>query len=67
MITALKKGGARCDGGGESGMSKCLVKTIPDTMTFLNREEDLEIPGLRKAKSEWAPCAKNGKGWVTVK
>lgn len=47
-------------------LSQCLAKTLPDAVKFLNREEDLGIPGLRKAKSEWAPCARNEKGWVTM-
>ena len=43
-----------------------LAKSLPETAVFLNREEDLGIPGLRKAKSDWAPCGMNQKGWVTL-
>ena len=43
-----------------------LAKSLPETAVFLNREEDLGIPGLRKAKSDWAPCGMNQQGWVTL-
>ena len=58
---------ARSVTGAYPALSQCLAKTLPDSVQFLNREEDLGIPGLRKAKSEWAPCARNEKGWVTMK
>ncbi len=57
---------ARAVTGAYPALSQCLAKTLPDAMKYLNREEDLGIPGLRKAKSEWAPCARNEKGWVTM-
>lgn len=43
-----------------------LAKTLPESVLFLNREEDLGLPGLRKAKSDWAPASMNQKGWVTL-
>jgi len=33
-----------------------FAKSIPKQYTFLNREEDLGIPGLRKAKKSWHPA-----------
>lgn len=57
---------ARSVTGAYPALSQCLAKTLPDSVTVLNREEDLGIPGLRKAKSEWAPCARNEKGWMTM-
>lgn len=43
-----------------------LAKTLPESVLFLNREEDLGLPGLRKAKSDWAPASMNQKGWITL-
>ena len=31
-----------------------FAKSLPEHITELNREEDLGIPGLRKAKTDWA-------------
>jgi hypothetical protein len=33
-----------------------FVKTIPDKYTFLNREQDIGIPGLRKSKLSYHPA-----------
>ena len=33
-----------------------FAKSIPDSFTFLNREQDLGIEGIRKAKESWHPA-----------
>lgn len=39
-----------------------FVKTLPETVKLLNREEDLGIPGLRKAKESYQPDLRLQKG-----
>ena len=53
--------------GAYPALSQAFARTLPESVDRLNREEDLGLPGLRKAKSDWAPCAKNEKGWITVR
>lgn len=43
-----------------------LAASLPPEAVFLNREEDLGIAGLRKAKLSWAPCGMLQKGVVTL-
>ena len=41
--------------GAYPALASALCKTLPERFTQINREEDLGIPGLRKAKEDWAP------------
>ncbi len=52
--------------GAYPAIAQALAKTLPASVRLVNREEDLGLPGLRKAKNDWAPCGKLAKGWVTV-
>ncbi|WP_270373020.1 GNAT family N-acetyltransferase [Longicatena caecimuris] len=37
---------------------KCYLETLPDTIRYLNREDDMGLPELRKAKSDMQPIYK---------
>ena len=52
--------------GAYPALAQAMAKALPSSVRLVNREEDLGIPGLRKAKRDWAPCGKLVKGWVTV-
>lgn len=52
--------------GAYPALAQAMAKRLPPSVRLVNREEDLGILGLRKAKSDWAPCGKLVKGWVTV-
>lgn len=43
-----------------------LARYLPEEVEWLNREEDLGIVGLRKAKQDWSPKAMLEKGYVTL-
>ncbi|MBR4939965.1 MAG: DUF2156 domain-containing protein [Burkholderiaceae bacterium] len=43
-----------------------MARSLPDEIEWLNREEDLGIEGLRKAKQDWSPAAMFEKGYVTL-
>ncbi len=43
-----------------------FAAALPDTCAFLNREEDIDLPGLRKAKLDWNPCGMLQKGTLTL-
>ncbi len=42
--------------GAYPALAVSLAKSLPEQYTILNREEDLGIQGLRKAKADWFPC-----------
>lgn len=52
--------------GAYQALASELAASLPAEAVFLNREEDLGIPGLRKAKLSWAPCGMLQKGVVTL-
>ena len=41
--------------GAYPALASALAKSLPPQFTQINREEDLGIPGLRKAKEDWSP------------
>jgi uncharacterized protein len=43
---------------------QALAKAIPDRYPFLNREQDLGIPGLKKAKESYHPLMMRRKATV---
>lgn len=47
-------------------LAHSLAKALPETLTVLNREEDLGVPGLRKAKHDWSPLYQLEKGVYEV-
>lgn len=42
--------------GAYPALAVALAKMLPEEYEILNREEDLGVPGLRKAKEDWFPC-----------
>lgn len=52
--------------GAYPALSQAFAKSLPLCIEYLNREEDLGIAGLRKAKQDWHPVAQLKKGVVTV-
>ncbi|WP_444498173.1 DUF2156 domain-containing protein [Turicimonas muris] len=42
--------------GAYPALAVALAKMLPEKYKVLNREEDLGVPGLRKAKEDWFPC-----------
>lgn len=45
-------------------INKLFASHIPEQYTYINREEDLGLPGLRFAKSSYQPFCKLSKGTV---
>ena len=52
--------------GAYPALAQGFAAGLPGTWRLLNREEDLGIPGLRKAKQDWAPARMLVKGYVTL-
>ena len=52
--------------GAYPALAVSFARTLPERITVLNREEDLGIAGLRKAKQDWQPIGMLQKGYVTL-
>ena len=52
--------------GAYPALSQTFAKSLPLCIEYLNREEDLGIPGLRKAKQDWHPITQLKKGVIDV-
>mgnify|MGYP002535083234 FL=1 len=53
--------------GAYPALSQAFAKSLPLCIEYLNREEDLGIPGLRKAKQDWHPVAQLKKGVIEIR
>ena len=52
--------------GAYPALSQTFAKSLPLCIEYLNREEDLGISGLRKAKQDWHPITQLKKGVIEV-
>lgn len=52
--------------GAYPALAHFFAASLPEQYTIINREEDLGIPGLRKAKEDWNPMGRLEKGYITV-
>ena len=52
--------------GSYPALTQAFAKTLPDEIHTINREEDLGIVGLRKAKQDWSPSGMIRKGFLTL-
>ena len=52
--------------GAYPALSQAFANSLPLCIEYLNREEDLGIPGLRKAKQDWHPITQLKKGVIDV-
>lgn len=52
--------------GAYPALSQAFAQSLPLCIEYLNREEDLGIAGLRKAKQDWHPIAQLKKGIIEV-
>lgn len=52
--------------GAYPALSQAFAKSLPLCIEYLNREEDLGIAGLRKAKQDWHPVAQLKKGVIEI-
>ena len=52
--------------GAYPALSQAFAKSLPLCIEYLNREEDLGISGLRKAKQDWHPITQLKKGVIEV-
>lgn len=56
----IEKG--RRDPGVYPALSSAFAASLPEEIRILNREEDINVPGLRRAKLQWAPLGDVQKG-----
>lgn len=56
----IEKG--RRDPGVYPVLSSAFAASLPEEIRILNREEDINVPGLRRAKLQWAPLGDVQKG-----
>ena len=52
--------------GAYPALSSGFAALLPGQITLLNREEDLGVSGLRKAKQDWSPVRMLEKGYVRL-
>lgn len=52
--------------GAYPALASFFAASLPEQYEIINREEDLGIPGLRKAKEDWNPLGRLEKGYITV-
>ncbi len=52
--------------GAYPALASFFAASLPERYRIINREEDLGIPGLRKAKEDWNPMGRLEKGYITV-
>ena len=52
--------------GAYPALASFFTASLPEKYEIINREEDLGIPGLRKAKEDWNPMGRLEKGYITV-
>ena len=52
--------------GSYPALTQAFAKTLPSEILTINREEDLGVAGLRKAKQDWAPADMLRKGFLTL-
>ena len=52
--------------GAYPALSQAFAQSLPLCIEYLNREEDLGIPGLRKAKQDWHPITQLKKGTIEI-
>lgn len=57
---------ARREPGAYPALSSAFAASLPADIKLINREEDLNIAGLRRAKLQWAPSAQLQKGVVEL-
>ncbi len=66
MISVHIEKATRTVPGAYPALSQAFAQTLPLCIKYLNREEDLGIPGLRKAKEDWHPFSRVKKGIIEV-
>lgn len=52
--------------GSYPALTQAFAQTLPNEIHTINREEDLGIAGLRKAKQDWSPSGMVRKGFLTL-
>ena len=52
--------------GAYAALAVAFARSLPERVSVINREEDLGIAGLRKAKQDWQPVGMLQKGYVTL-
>ena len=66
MIAVHIEKATRSVPGAYPALSQAFAQTLPLCIKYLNREEDLGIPGLQKAKEDWHPFSRIKKGIIEI-